>query len=492
MSVETPFDTKDFAALTAGLLESLRSGADGRPKLTDDTEGSVVRTLAEAFARELAVCYRQLQKVYQHGFLDTAEGVALDNVVALLGVSRQKPGHIEGSATFLRPQPAPEDIPVPAGTRIAGRGVPLFETTQDAFLPKGQHEVTVPVRSLEPGGETVKANSLSLMPRPIWGVEGVVNRADLLPRQREESDAELRERTRNVLRQANLGTTSAIEQAVRSLGIEHVTVLEEGQTLGRVNVALGDRDISDDLLNQAQATVQEVRPAGIQVNVQRSTPVYVKIAATLILRDDLPEMQKNTLRNQLTQALQQYFDSLRIGERVRWSKINAILNSPDEVSELLPPPSGTNYLSPYLGSPGNLSVGGKPRILRNGDIDINANERSALDLNVLPAEIRLEPLDLDVWVDIMLDGAALNPTEEQDLRTRLQTALDTIKPVRKITCKELKGIDVLQNKTILSFMLIHLKDNSVVELSKPNDADTLNDRERLLVGKIAYPRKQNA
>ena len=82
MPSNTPFDSKDFATLTADLLQSLGSGEGGRPKLTDDTEGSVVRTLSEAFARELAVCYQQLGKVYAHGFLDTAEGVALDTVVA--------------------------------------------------------------------------------------------------------------------------------------------------------------------------------------------------------------------------------------------------------------------------------------------------------------------------------------------------------------------------------------------------------------------------
>ena len=88
MPPETPFDSKDFATLTRDLLQSLAT-ATGAP-LTDDSEGSVVRTLAEAFARELAICYQQLRKVYQHGFLDTAEGVALDNVVALLGMSRQR------------------------------------------------------------------------------------------------------------------------------------------------------------------------------------------------------------------------------------------------------------------------------------------------------------------------------------------------------------------------------------------------------------------
>jgi uncharacterized phage protein gp47/JayE len=95
-----------------------------------------VRTLTEAFARELAVCYQQLRKVYQHGFLDTAEGVALDNVVALLGMNRQRAGHLEGLVTFRRPQPAAADIPVPSGTLVSGRGAPVCVTVEDASWPR--------------------------------------------------------------------------------------------------------------------------------------------------------------------------------------------------------------------------------------------------------------------------------------------------------------------------------------------------------------------
>jgi len=42
--------------------------------LTDLNVGSVVRTLVESVARELAQTYQQLQKVYDSAYLDTAQG----------------------------------------------------------------------------------------------------------------------------------------------------------------------------------------------------------------------------------------------------------------------------------------------------------------------------------------------------------------------------------------------------------------------------------
>ena len=49
------FQKKGFDAIVADLLAQAAAGEGGRTALTDVSAGSVVRTLMEAFARELAV-----------------------------------------------------------------------------------------------------------------------------------------------------------------------------------------------------------------------------------------------------------------------------------------------------------------------------------------------------------------------------------------------------------------------------------------------------
>jgi uncharacterized phage protein gp47/JayE len=481
MPAETPFDSKDFATLTTDLLKSLAAAA---VPLTDDSEGSVVRTLAEAFAHELAICYQQLQHVYRHAFLDTAEGVALDNVVTLLGMTRQRAGHVEGSVSFYRPQAAPADIPVPSGTQVTGRAAPVFETVEDAVLAKGEQEVSVGVRSLEPGGATVKAGALNLMPRPIWGMDGVTNHADLLLRQREETDAELRERARRLLQKATLGTPAAIEQAVRALGIAQVSVREDATRPGSVDVVLGDADIDDDLLKQVSAAVDDVRPAGIQVSVLRSERVIVEIAATLVLREAFTAQRQQVLGEQIRQTLQVCFDSLGTGERVRWSKISAILSAPDEVAELRPV-AGTVYLRPFVASAGQWQDAAASHTLRNGDISIGANERAALDLSAKPLRLSLEPPVLEVWADFTLE-TVLDAGTEQALRISLQTQLDTFKPPRPITWNDLRTI-MPPGRPVTAITLVHQHSGRVVILKPLADADHLAERECLLVGRIDSP-----
>src|SRR5271166_1760384 len=148
MPEDAPFRKKDFSAIAAALVADAASGLGGRPALTDATEGSVVLTLLEAFARELAVAYEQLDIVYRYAYLETAEGAALDQVVALLGLERLARGFLVGSVEFSRAVPIAADIPIPAGTIVAGLGVPMVQTVKDARLEAGQRAVLIGVQSV--------------------------------------------------------------------------------------------------------------------------------------------------------------------------------------------------------------------------------------------------------------------------------------------------------------------------------------------------------
>ncbi len=178
MALERVYLKKGFAELVDALLDEIASGRGGRLALTDANEGSVVRTLAEAFARELAVCYEQLDAVYRNAYLDSAAGAALDNVVALLGMERQRGGHLEGTATFSRGQPAPEDIHIPLGTLVAGRDVPLFATTANAVLDKGSRQVVVGVRTRAGRGAARSRQTQWLGPRTRGGIGSCPRRND--------------------------------------------------------------------------------------------------------------------------------------------------------------------------------------------------------------------------------------------------------------------------------------------------------------------------
>ncbi|OAD22263.1 hypothetical protein THIOM_001942, partial [Candidatus Thiomargarita nelsonii] len=67
------FEKKSFNNIYENMVAETRSRI---PQLTDFEEGSVIRSLYETFAYELALLYEQMDLVYQAGFIDTATGAA--------------------------------------------------------------------------------------------------------------------------------------------------------------------------------------------------------------------------------------------------------------------------------------------------------------------------------------------------------------------------------------------------------------------------------
>ncbi len=95
------------------------------PIVTDTSTGSVVRTIAEAFSKELELLYEQLDVAYHAAFLNTSSGDALDLTVSLLGMKRKPPQPSSGTVTFGR-NSDPEKLTVSEEVHLYD-GSPEFE-----------------------------------------------------------------------------------------------------------------------------------------------------------------------------------------------------------------------------------------------------------------------------------------------------------------------------------------------------------------------------
>lgn len=75
-------------AESRGAAALIEAGFPAETETGDLTAGSVTRTLAEAFTRELAAVYEQLGETYESAFLDTATGDSVAILVDRLGPRR--------------------------------------------------------------------------------------------------------------------------------------------------------------------------------------------------------------------------------------------------------------------------------------------------------------------------------------------------------------------------------------------------------------------
>jgi uncharacterized phage protein gp47/JayE len=264
------------------------------PRLTDRNPGSVVRTLAESFAREYAVVSRQLGLVYDAAFLSTATGRDLDKVAQLVGVTRFTRSVASGEVVFGRGTPAPADIFIPAGTLVSTGRPPAVtvETTEAQTLRSGTLSATAPVRARVSGpGGVAPAESLNVINRPILGVDSVTNPQALTFGGEDETDTALRARAGRALEAGGGATTEAILGALTSVeGIreQDVRIVEDpvaSPGLLTITVA-GDLDPPRSAL--AAALIEQTRPAGIRVHHNLVVPPTTPVAPSTDTQGEEP------------------------------------------------------------------------------------------------------------------------------------------------------------------------------------------------------------
>jgi uncharacterized phage protein gp47/JayE len=242
------------------------------PRLTDRNPGSVVRTLAESFAREYAVLSRQLERVYEAGFVETAEGRDLDQVVALVGVERRTHAFATGELVFSRATPAPANVFIPAGTLVSTSEVPAVtvETEDGAMLRAGSLSVSVPVRATVRGPDGVAAAAtLTVIHRPILGVDAVTNSQAMSYGGAPEPDDALRARATRALEAAGGATLGALTGALTTIaGIreQDIRIVEDHVSApGTVQVSIA-ADLDETHARAAAELIEQYRPAGIRVS----------------------------------------------------------------------------------------------------------------------------------------------------------------------------------------------------------------------------------
>lgn len=342
---------------------------DAEPDLTDVQTGSVVRTLLESVALELARLSAQLEAVYDSGFVDLAGGSALDKVVALLGIERVRAGRPAGEIELTRAESSRGAITVPAGTRVlTADGAIEYETTATVTLAEGQRSVRVLVRDLEPN-DVVAADSLTVLPIPIAGIVRVTNPAPTALSGRDENDEELRARAKTFLHGSERATLGALRHAVSRQGVR-AEVLETGP--GRVEVVPQAEHLEPALRERVIRAIEEARPAGVQVELRSARPprrVHLSFRLTTaegLLHEDLRRAQR-----EVRSKVAEYFERLPSREDASVNRLVGMVLSVPEVEDvrlLEAAWEADGVREPLAIADGTLPVGGHPTVL--GDLQL--------------------------------------------------------------------------------------------------------------------------
>ena len=346
--------------------------------LTDLHAGSVVRTLSESISLEMAGLYAQLEAVYQSGFVDTATGSSLDNVVALLGIERVTGGRAVGEVEFTRSPGSRGIINIPAGTRVTTSDrAAEYETTGSLTLAEAQNTIRVAARDVLAASDPeargpLPADTLTVLAAPIAGIDGVTNPAPTSITAQDETDAELRVRAKNFLHGSERATLGSIKEAIARQEISADVVEPEGAP-GYVEITLHAETISPEKEQRLLTAIEESRPAGVRIASPRvQPPRKVNLELRLTTASGLLEQDLRAAQRSVRGEIEDYFARLPVREAGSINRIvGLVLGVPgvEDVRILSATWLADGVIEDVLNtSTGQLEIGGYPTVL--GDLQI--------------------------------------------------------------------------------------------------------------------------
>ncbi|WP_211308951.1 baseplate J/gp47 family protein, partial [Komagataeibacter nataicola] len=167
---------------------------------------------------------------------------------------------------------------------------------------------------------------ICLLGTAISGIDTVTNTTALTNGSDGETDAALRTRFVSYINSRSKATVSAIENAVTDVSADLIyQVLENVDTSGAFlpgNVVVfvddGSGDVSDSVIDQVYAAVDDVRPAAVSIQVVRPNVVRPPVTMTVTVgaTGDLTTVQATISTNIAT-----YLNSLAIGASASYSRL---------------------------------------------------------------------------------------------------------------------------------------------------------------------------
>ncbi|OUJ03871.1 hypothetical protein HK15_08890 [Acetobacter orientalis] len=271
--------------------------------------------------------------------LATSIGADADSFVADFGLSREPGTAATGVVRFTSFTPDNQSATIVVGTPVKTASNIIYDVVEDStnsawstadsayVRPAGVASITLPVKCETTGtAGNVAAGAICLLGSAISGIDTVTNDAALTNGSAGETDAALRTRFVSYINSRSKATLSAIENAITEVSADLIyQVIENVDASGAFlpgNVVAfiddGSGDVSDAIINQVYAAIDDVRPAAVSIQVVRPKIVRPPVTMTVSINStgDLTTIQATISTNIAT-----YLNSLTIGESASYSRL---------------------------------------------------------------------------------------------------------------------------------------------------------------------------
>lgn len=328
-------DIQSVEQIYTRLRNSMQANCDD---ITDYNKGSIIRTILEGIAG-----------VGHKFYIDTKIGY--DNNLKAIPYSvfgfEKKPGlKATGKVKFMATNPINSDTVIDKGT-IVKSGTLAFETSEFAVIKAGALEsnlVTCQAESvgIEYNVEAKKINVINtIVPSNVVGVE---NPEKISNGTNEETDSQLLERFKIYINGLQGGNSYGIKSAVltipgvRSCSIEEHVPLKDDIYSFTVWVDDGTGSMTDSLKNEIEDVINGTDTAenpGKRVAGERfETKAALSVPVNIIVHAAVKRVDHDQARSEMTRTLNEYINSLTIGENVLISNLIVALKKYSYIQSL--------------------------------------------------------------------------------------------------------------------------------------------------------------
>jgi uncharacterized phage protein gp47/JayE len=387
--------------------------------LTDLNVGSVIRTLMETFAYELALSYQHLDHVYKSAFLETAEGSSLDKIVALVGLTRLPAHHPLVKVRFSRRPGTPGQITVPAGSAVTNKAGNRYLTLSSVTLEPNETTREVMASGEGAGTPPVAEGNIDRLEMMIAGISGVTNPQPAYHTSAPETDDDLRRRARDALHGVVRGTEAALRFAILSVpGVQGVNIIPEPNGVaGEIEIEVAYSDGGTEAQDEVVRQIDEFRPAGIRVILGQAAHTRVNVRVELTLAGaGMTEAEVSTLTGNVEGRLFDYLSAIPPGGKARQAKLTALVLEDDQIVDT------TVTLSPETGEETTeltLAEGEFLEVLKPFNFPPPEYEEQAGTTPATTATVSaILPIYLEEGVTLAEATSAINPALDGHLASR--------------------------------------------------------------------------
>lgn len=314
------------------------------------------------FAGELASLESQIAESEKQMFPQTATGVFLARHGQCRDIAKKEAMAAVGVLRFSRSTPASNAIIIPAGTLCtssSGGGM-MYATTTEGMIAKNETSCDIPAVAQEIGLDgNILAKKIDTLVSTLAGVEKVENPANFSGGRPAESDESFRARLLDSYINVSNGTNLKFYQ---DFALRHPVVTSAKAVMetsgNQLTLYVTDffRTISQSVIQELQAQLEEIRDLNLKVVVKAATPVVTDITLKILMRS-LQNPGLNT--NNITENLRTKIYNLAVGEDVNPYALGAGLKEEvqEAVSVIFVNPNNIRTIAPSsVASPNKIDL----------------------------------------------------------------------------------------------------------------------------------------